>query len=123
MRTQLDTPLTKVIHNLALLLDRQTVNLILRRNDDIGRIRPAAAVIHAGANALALGGEGALGALAGDVCLDAFAGLRVGDEPLGDELLRGEGPVAELRGAAVEVVFCELHGCGMRGGGFGFGGG
>ena len=52
----------------------------------------------------------ALGALSGNIGLDALAGLGVCDYSLGGELLRGEGPVTELGGAAVEVVFGELHG-------------
>jgi hypothetical protein len=107
--------LTKLIHDLHLFLCRQAINL--RRCLHTTDIRCvcatcAAPILFLDPRAYAIvvyGILGALGADARDVRFDALGRLDIYGLALGGELCSGEGPVPELRGRAVEVVFRELH--------------
>lgn len=107
MRAQLHRTLTELVHNGHFLGDSQTVDLSIR-HDRVWRICSATA-LHTLTRAPIFGLLGALGALARDVGFDAFGGLDIGFEALCCELLRGKGPVRELRRGSVEIVFREFH--------------
>lgn len=93
--------LAELVDNLELLVCGQAVHLLEVAASVWQRRVGAASVFYAGAQAVGIGLLQALGALTGDICLDAFAGLDVGFLALGGELFLGKGPVAVLRGSAI----------------------